>query len=117
MDSSEFRVRKLEPSEAIEAFTALAQETRLAVFRLLIRQGMDGLKAGEIAKRLEVRPSTLSGHLHLLTRAGLLKSRRHQRHIIYSVDIDGTHQLLQFLTADCCNGHPEICKDLGRAVY
>ena len=102
----------LDSSAAIDAFSALAQETRLAVFRLLMKEGMDGLMAGEIAERLGVHPSTLSGHLNLLTRASLLKSRRSQRRIIYSVDINGTRQLLRFLTDDCCNGHPEICREL-----
>ncbi len=102
---------------AIEAFAALAQETRLAVFQLLMREGPDGLVAGEIAQRLDVHPSTLSAHLNLLSRAGLLASKRRQRHIIYSVDINGTRQLLRFLTDDCCDGRPEFCGELDRDVF
>ena len=102
----------MESLSAIEALSALAHETRLAVFRLLIRQGPDGLPAGSIAERLDVQPSTLSSHLGILTRAGLLRARRQQRQIIYKADIEGTRSLLQFLTEDCCNGHPEICAGL-----
>jgi DNA-binding transcriptional ArsR family regulator len=88
---------------------ALAQEHRLRVFRLLVREGPIGLPAGEIALRLGVRPSTMSSHLAQLERAGLLRSRRDQRRIIYAVDVEGIRKLLAFLIEDCCQGHPEIC--------
>ncbi len=107
----------METRTAVEAFGALAQETRLAVFRLLVQEGPDGLPAGVIAKRLGVTPSTLSTHLGLLTRAGLLSSARAQRQIFYAVDIAGTRRLLHFLTQDCCKGRPEICRDLGTAHF
>lgn len=94
---------------ATEAFSALAQEHRLTVFRILMREGPNGLPAGEIAARVAVAPSTLSHHLAHLERAGLLRSWRVERRIFYAVDIMGTRRLVAFLTEDCCQGHPEIC--------
>ena len=99
----------MEVTDAIEAFAALAQEHRLAVFRLLVREGPNGLPAGEIAERVAVPPSTLSHHLAHLERAGLLRSWRVERRIFYAVDMEGTRRLLTFLTEDCCQGHPELC--------
>jgi len=95
--------------EAISAMTALAQETRLQVFRLLVRAGPSGLMAGEIAEAAEALPSTMSHHLGLLERAGLVTSRRSGRSIIYAADYEGIRRLLSFLMEDCCQGRPEIC--------
>jgi DNA-binding transcriptional ArsR family regulator len=94
---------------AIMALAGLAQEHRLRVFRLLVREGPGGLPAGQIAERLGVPASTMSSHLAQLERAGLLRSRRDQRRIIYAVDLEGIRRLLAFLIEDCCQGHPEIC--------
>jgi len=91
------------------ALAALAQEHRLAVFRLLVREGPCGLPAGAIAARVGVPPSTLSHHLAHLERAGLVRSRREERRIYYALDIGGTRRLIGFLTEDCCRGQPEIC--------
>lgn len=102
----------MEMKKSIKAFSALAQETRLEVIRLLVRQGPDGLAAGEIASRLGVSPSTLSHHLSALDGAGLVRSWRSTRHIFYAADIDGLRNLVTFLTEDCCQGNPEICGDL-----
>lgn len=99
----------METRAAVEALAALAQEYRLDVFRLLVREGPNGLPAGEIASRIAVPPSTLSHHLAHLERAGLLRSWRVERRIFYAVDIDGTRRLVAFLTEDCCQGHPDIC--------
>ncbi len=99
----------MEISDAVNALAALAQEHRLAVFRLLVREGPDGLPAGEIAARLTLPPSTLSHHLAHLERAGLLRSWRIERRIYYAIDIAGTRQLVAFLTEDCCQGHPQLC--------
>lgn len=96
-------------SRAVAALSALAQDHRLAVFRLLVREGPSGLSAGDIAAKAAVAPSTLSHHLGQLERAGLLRSWRVERRIFYAVDVEGTRRLLAFLTEDCCQGRPEIC--------
>lgn len=93
---------------ALSALSALAQETRLAAFRLLVRQGPDGLAAGVIARKLHVAPSTLSAHLAQLTRARLIRSQRVQRQIIYSADYAGIQRLLDFLMEDCCAGRSKL---------
>jgi len=99
----------MKTSKTLAAFAALAQETRLAVFRLLVKTGPEELSAGDIARRLDVHAATLSSHLAQLERADLLKSRRVHRHIYYGVDYEGARELIAFLTEDCCQGHPEIC--------
>ncbi len=96
-------------SETVKALAALSQESRLQAFRLLVRCGYDGLAAGKIATTLEIPHNTLSSHLAIMQNAGLLKSRRESRSIIYSIDFDGTRELLSFLMEDCCQGHPELC--------
>ncbi|KPF81872.1 ArsR family transcriptional regulator [alpha proteobacterium AAP38] len=99
----------MESKHATEAFAALAQETRLAIFRLLVQRGPDGLHASEIALQVGVPASTLSHHLSILERAGLLRSWRVQRQIFYATDYEGTRRLVAFLMEDCCQGRPEIC--------
>jgi ArsR family transcriptional regulator len=97
---------------ATTALGALAQESRLKVFRLLIRHGPGGLPAGEIARTLRVPHNTMSAHLAILSRSGLVISRRDGRSIIYAVDLGGTRELLSFLVEDCCRGSPEVCQTL-----
>ncbi|HYD31662.1 MAG TPA: metalloregulator ArsR/SmtB family transcription factor [Azospirillaceae bacterium] len=99
----------MEQKRAIAALAALAQDSRLQVFRLLVRAGSDGLPAGEIAGHLGVQPATLSFHLSQLSHAGLVESRREGRSIIYSADIGAMKGLMRFLLHDCCDGHPELC--------
>ncbi|MCP4298894.1 MAG: helix-turn-helix transcriptional regulator [Proteobacteria bacterium] len=99
-------------NSAVVAFGALGQETRLSVFQILVKEMPDGMPAGKIAKKLGVQPSTLSGHLNLLTQAGIISSRRNEQQIIYRLDIEGTRGLIDFLTDDCCQGRPEICHGL-----
>lgn len=99
-------------STAVEALSALAHNHRLAVFRLLVRAGADGMAAGEIAREVGVLPNTLSTHLAILGHAGLIQSRRDGRSVIYSADYEGMRDLLGFLVADCCAGRPEICAPL-----
>ena len=94
---------------AIEALTALAQETRLSIFRLLVRAGPESLPAGAIGDRLDIPAPTLSFHLAQLTRAGLVTSRRQGRSILYAANYSGMKALLNYLTEDCCQGRPEIC--------
>lgn len=98
---------------AVEALSALAHASRLAVFRLLVRAGAEGMAAGDIAREIGALPNTLSTHLTILGHAGLVWSRREGRSIIYSADYDRMRDLLGFLVADCCAGRPEICGSLG----
>ena len=97
---------------AVGALSALAHEGRLAVFRLLVRAGPEGLAAGEVARRLGVLPNTLSASLNVLSHAGLVVSRREGRSIIYATHYEGMRGLLAFLMEDCCGGKPEICAPL-----
>lgn len=97
---------------AIDAFSALAQPTRLEVFRLLVSQEPHGLPAGEIARRLDVPHNTLSTHLAILTRTGLISVERHSRNMIYRVQLNAVRELVLFLLKDCCNGQPHLCAPL-----
>ena len=99
----------MEEKSAIKALAALAQEHRLKVFRLLVCHAPQGLPAGQIAAQVGVPASTMSTHLAQLERAGLLRSWREQRSILYAVDTEGIRQLVTFLTEDCCGGRPELC--------
>ena len=101
---------------AQEAFAALAQATRMKVFRLLVREGPEGLPAGEIARRLNVPQNTLSSHLSLLARGRLVRARREGRRIIYSPDLNGVRGMILFLTRDCCHGKPEKCGGLAEML-
>ena len=89
---------------AIEAFAGLANEHRLAIYRLLVQAGPEGKSAGEIANTLDLPPSSLSFHLAHLTRAGLIAQRRESRSLIYSTDFEQMNALIGFLTENCCGG-------------
>ncbi len=102
----------MENKSAISALGALAQSTRLDVFRLLVRHEPDGLAAGEVARQLDVPQNTMSAHLAILARAGLVCSERHSRSIIYRADLDGLRALMLFLVKDCCAGSPDVCTPL-----
>ncbi|HFD16770.1 MAG TPA: ArsR family transcriptional regulator [Rhodospirillales bacterium] len=102
----------MDENRAIEAFGALAQPSRMAIFRLLVRAGPEGLQVGEIARRLNIVPSTLSGHLAVLRRAGLLRATRHRREIHYAADLAAVNDLVSFLLADCCDGKVENCSEI-----
>ena len=106
----------MDNSAAIESLSALAQETRLEVFRLLVQAGPEGLYAGEIAARLDVLQNTLSTNLAVLSRAGLIQARREGRSIRYSADLGAMSALLGFLMQDCCGGRPETCQPLLTAI-
>ena len=97
---------------AVDALGALAHETRLAVFRMLVKAGPDGMIAGAIAEHCSVPPSTMSHHLATLERAGLVQSARESRLIRYRADYPGMRRLLTFLMQDCCGGAPEMCSGL-----
>lgn len=101
---------------AVDALAALAHETRLSVFRMLVVAGPEGMIAGTIADRIAVPPSTMSHHLASLERAGLVHSERQSRQIHYRADYAGMRRLLSFLMQDCCGGAPEMCADLVGAL-
>jgi DNA-binding transcriptional ArsR family regulator len=91
-------------SDAISAFSALAHEHRLAVYRLLVQAGPEGMAAGEIAEAVSLAPSSLSFHLAHLNRAGLITQRRESRSLIYSADFAQMNALVGFMTENCCGG-------------
>ena len=99
----------MDESQALDGFAALSQETRLAIVRLLVRAGADGMPAGEVAGAVGVSASNVSFHLKELENAGLIAARREARSIIYSADYDTLRGLIGFLMKDCCGGRPEIC--------
>lgn len=98
--------------DAVKRLSALAQDARLEVFRLLVKAGPEGLAAGEIARQLETPANTMSAQLLLLSNAQLIRAKRDGRSIIYSVDFEAMSDLLVFLTEDCCGGRAEICAPL-----
>jgi len=93
-------------THAVKALSALAQETRLKLFRLLVVAGQDGLTPGHMADTLGVAPTALSFHLKELNHAGLVRSEREGRHLIYRAEFSAMDALLAFLTAECCQGQP-----------
>lgn len=101
---------------AVTALSALAHEGRLSVFRMLVQTGHEGIPAGEIARRLDVPPNTLSSNLTILTHAGLIDSRRDGRSVIYTARYENMTALLEYLMEDCCGGSPEICASLAEVV-
>jgi ArsR family transcriptional regulator len=96
-------------SDAVAALSALAQDSRLEVFRMLVAAGPSGLRAGDISTRLKMPSPTLSFHLSQLCHAGLAGARRSGRSIIYTANFRTMNLLLAYLTQDCCGGRPEIC--------
>lgn len=102
----------MKQNRAIDAFSALAQASRMGIFRLLVRTGPGGLQVGEIGRRLGIVPSTLSGHLTILRRAGLVTATRHQREIHYAADLSAVNALVGYLLADCCDGRLDNCAEI-----
>ncbi|ARN80862.1 ArsR/SmtB family transcription factor [Methylocystis bryophila] len=98
--------------EAIAALAALAQTTRLDTFRLLVAREPDGVPAGELARLVAVPQNTMSAHLSILARAGLVSSERQSRSIIYRANLARLRELTLFLLKDCCGGRPEVCAPL-----
>ena len=99
----------MEAKAAVAALAALAQETRLAIFRLLMQAGPRGVAAGGIGEKLDVPPATLSFHLKELSHAGLIASRQEGRFIYYSANFERMAALMTFLTQNCCQGMPQEC--------
>ena len=102
----------MESEIAIFALAALGQPTRLETFRLLVKHDPQGLPAGELARALAVPQNTMSAHLSVLTRAGLVRGERQSRSIIYRAEIGRLQELVSFLVKDCCGGRPEVCAPL-----
>lgn len=98
--------------DAVAALGALAHEQRLAIFRLLVQAGQEGLSAGSIAEAMKSPASSVSFHLANLTRSGMIAQRRESRSLIYTADYDRVLALIAFLLEDCCGGRPEICTPL-----
>jgi DNA-binding transcriptional ArsR family regulator len=94
---------------ALSALAALGQPTRLQIFRLLMRKEPEGLPAGTIADVIGCPHNTLSTHLAVLARSGLIRGTRNGRSIVYRADVEGMRALVNFLVTDCCDGHPELC--------
>jgi len=102
----------MDNDSAIAALGALGQRTRLETYRLLVRHEPDGLPAGDIARLTDVPPNTMSTHLAILSRAGLVRSQRHSRSIIYRANLDGLRAVMLFLVKDCCDGRADLCQPL-----
>jgi DNA-binding transcriptional ArsR family regulator len=102
----------MESEDAILALAALAQPTRLDVFKLLVKHEPDGLAAGDIARTLAVPQNTMSSHLSVLSRAGLVSPQRFGRSIVYRADLARFQEVVLFMLRDCCDGRPEICAPL-----
>jgi ArsR family transcriptional regulator len=106
----------MESKSATLSLSALGHEGRLEIFRLLVSAGPEGLAAGEIARRLDMVPNSLSANLNILSQANLTRSRRKGRSIIYQADFSTMTALVGFLVADCCGGAPEICSPLNQLL-
>lgn len=102
----------MEAETAVKRLSAIAQDARLEVFRLLVRSGPEGTAAGDIARTLDVPANTLSAQLLVLSNAGLVRARRQGRSIIYAINFEAMRDLLVFLTEDCCGGRAEMCAPL-----
>lgn len=102
----------MESLQALDAFAALAQPTRLAAFRLLVASEPGGQPAGDIAGALGVPANTMSAHFAVLAQAGLVRSERRGRTILYRADLDRLRALVLFLLRDCCGGRAEVCTPL-----
>ena len=96
-------------ADAAALLAALSHETRLKIFRILIRAGHDGVAAGQLAQALGVSPSNLTAHLNVLSQAGLVGARRDGRNRFYQVDIPAVAGLVDYLVSDCCEGQKEVC--------
>jgi len=102
----------METSEALAAFAALSQATRLKIIRLLVRHEPDGLRVGEIATQLEQPQNTISTHLAILQRAKLLTSERHSRAVIYRAAVGQLAELMAFLLSECCTDRPDLASPI-----
>src|SRR5579864_7810020 len=106
----------MDSTTAVTSLSALAHEGRLAIFRLLVKAGPDGMAAGDIARKLFTAPNTMSAQLFILSNAGLTRARREGRSIIYAANFEAMSDLLVFLTEDCCGGRAEVCQLLAEVA-
>lgn len=106
----------MEKLNALTAFAALSQPTRLDVFRLLVKAGHEGQTAGEIAKALDIRQNTMSTNLAILARTNLISNQREGRSVRYFANYQGIRELISFLMEDCCDGNEEICAPILEAI-
>ncbi len=105
-------IERMTDGDAVDAFLALGHETRLAAYRRLVAAGPAGIASGDLAAALEIAATKMSFHLAALERAGLARTRRSGRNIIYTADFARMRGLVSYLTADCCGGRPEICEGI-----
>jgi DNA-binding transcriptional ArsR family regulator len=98
--------------QTVDALSALAQAKRLDVFRLLVSREPEGVAAGELARLVAIPQNTMSTHLAILARAGLVIGQRHSRSIIYRANLDQLREVMLFLVKDCCGGNPDLCAPL-----
>lgn len=106
----------MDERRAIESLTALAQRTRLRVFRHLVRAHPEPVSAGDLARALGTPHNTMSTHLGILARARLVSARRESRSMLYNADLDGFRDVISFLTRDCCCARPEICAPILKSL-
>ena len=102
----------MDHSQVIAALAALAQPTRLDTFKLLVDREPEGVAAGELARLIDVPQNTMSAHLAVLARAGLIVGERRSRSIIYRADLEGFRAVIAFLLKDCCGGRADLCQPL-----
>jgi len=106
----------MDKKASLAALSALGQDTRMEVFRLLVRAGSQGVPSGEIASRLGAMQNTMSAHLKILDHAGLVRTERDGRVVRYVADMTGFRDLLAYLMEDCCDGSPELCQPVIKAI-
>lgn len=99
----------MKSSQVVKALSALAQPTRLAIFRMLVTCGPSGLAAGQVSEKLKVSPATMSFHFKALSHAGLIESRQDGRFIYYAANFVAMNNIVAYLTENCCAGNPDAC--------
>lgn len=102
----------MDQPQAIDAFSALSHDTRLSIFRVLVQRGPHGTPAMEVGRLMDLKPSTVSGHLATLKRAGLVTAERQHREILYAPSLNAVNMLVRFLLDDCCNGDKSACEGI-----
>lgn len=100
----------MKPAQAVKTLAALAQPTRLAIYRLLVAKGPEGVAAGQVAEKLKVAPATLSFHFKTLSHAGLIERRQDGRFIYYAANFAAMNDMVSYLTENCCGGNQDACK-------